>query len=127
MEQCVKTQNPYLRRLVEVMGNDLSVAALRTGSSLDVAYDLTIDDNDALRDALAKARLALDKATSKVGSFTGDESLVRQSGAVLKLAQSVYDFLFKVYDEKKNGKKTQVVEIHYNGIGAIPMQTDLGE
>lgn len=105
VEQCVKTQNPYLRRLVEVMGNDLSVAALRAGSSIDVAYDLTIDDNDALRDALAKARLSLDKATSKVGSFTGDEGLVKQAGSVLKLAQSVYDFLFKIYDEKNNCKR----------------------
>lgn len=105
VEQRVKTQNPDLRKFVEVLGNDLSVATLRTGSSLEVAYDLTIDDNDALRDALAKARLALNKATSKVGSFGGDEGLVRQAGTVLNLAQSVYDHLFKVYDEMKNGKR----------------------
>lgn len=105
IEQCVKTQNPDLRRFVDVLGNELSVAALRTGSSLDTAFDLTIEDNEALRDALAKARLALDKAASKVGSFGGDEGLVRQAGTVFKLAQSVYDHLFKVYDEKKNGKK----------------------
>ena len=105
IEQCVKSQNPDLRRFVEVLGNDLSVAALKAGSSLDVAFDLTIDDNDALRDSLAKARLALDKATSKVGSFDGDEGLVRQAGTVFKLAQSVYEHLYKVYDEKKNGKK----------------------
>ena len=88
VEPLIQTQNPDLRRFIEVLGNELSVATLRTGSSLEVAFDLTIDDNDALRDALAKARLALDKATSKVGSFGGDEGLVRQAGTVFKLAQS---------------------------------------
>ena len=105
VEQCVKTQNPDLRRFVDVLGNELGVAALRAGSSLDTAFDLTIEDNEALRAALAKARLALDKAASKVGSFGGDEGLVRQAGTVFKLAQSIYDHLFKVYDEKKNGKR----------------------
>lgn len=110
VEQCVKTQNPDLRRFVEVLDNELSVAALKAGSTLDVAYDLTIDDNDALRDSLAKARLALDKATSKVGNFDGNESLVRQSGTVVKLAQSIYDHLFKIYDEMRNGKREILTE-----------------
>jgi hypothetical protein len=110
VEQQVKTQNPDLRRFVEVLGNDLSVAALRSGSSLDMAFDLTIDDNDALREALVKARLALDKATSKVGSFAGDEGLVRQAGTVFKLAESIYNHLYKVYDEIKNGKKEILTE-----------------
>lgn len=110
IEPCVKSQNPDLRRFVEILDNELSVAALRAGSGLEVAYDLSIDDNDALRDALAKARLALDKATSKVGSFAGEEGLVRQAGSVLRLAQSVYDHLYKVYDEKRNGKKELLTE-----------------
>ena len=108
--QCVSTQNPDLRRLIDVLGNELSVAALRAGSSLEVAFDLTIDDNDALREALAKARLALDKATSKVGSFNGDEGLVRQAGTVFKLAQSVYNQLYRVFDDIRNGKKEILIE-----------------
>lgn len=110
IEPCVKSQNPDLRHFVEILDNELSVAALRTGSSLEVAYDLSIDDNDALKEALAKARLSLDKATSKVGSFAGEEGLVRQAGSVLRLAQSVYDYLYKVYDEKKNGKRELLTE-----------------
>lgn len=110
VESLIHTQNPDLRRFVDILGNELSVATLRTGSSLEVAFDLTIDDNDALREALAKARLALDKASSKVGSFDGDEGLVRQSGTVVKLAQSLYDYLFKVYDERKNGKRDILTE-----------------
>ena len=110
VEQCIKTQNPDLRKFVEVLGNELCVVALRTSRSLDVAFDLTIEDDEALRDALVKARLALDKAASKVGSFGGDEGLVRQAGTVFKLAQSVYDHLFKVFDEKKNGKRDILTE-----------------
>lgn len=110
VEQQVKTQNPDLRRFVEVLGNELSVAAMRAGSYLEVAYDLTIDDNDALRDALVKARLALEKAASKVGGFAGDEGLVRQAGTVVKLSQSIYDSLYKVYDEKRYGKKDILTE-----------------
>ena len=110
VESLIRTQNPDLRRFVDILGNGLSVATLRTGSSLEVAYDLTIDDNDALREALAKARLAIDKATTKVGSFDGDEGLVRQAGTVVKLAESLYGYLFKVYDEKKNGKRDILTE-----------------
>lgn len=110
IEQCVKSQNPDLRHFVDILDNDLSVAAMRAGSGLDVAYDLSIDDNDALRDALAKARLALDKATSKIGSFDGDEGLVRQAGTVVRLAESVYQQLYKVFDEKKNGKREILTE-----------------
>ena len=110
VDSLIRTQNPDLRRFVDILGNELSVATLRTGSSLEVAYDLTIDDNDALREALAKARLAIDKATSKVGSFDGDEGLVRQAGTVVKLAESLYGYLFKVYDEKKNGKRDILTE-----------------
>lgn len=105
IEQCVRTQNPHLRQFVEVLGNDLSVATLKAGGSLEKAYDLTIDDDEALRDALAKARMDLDKAATKIGSYTGDEGLVKQAGSVLKLAQSVYDYLYKVYDERLNGKR----------------------
>ncbi len=105
IEQCVRTQNPHLRQFVEVLGNVISVAALRAGSGLEAAFELTIDDNDALREAMVKARLALDKASSKTGSFTGDEGLVRLSGSVLNLAQALYDRLYKVYDESKYGKK----------------------
>ena len=110
IDQCVKSQNPDLRHFVDILDNDLSVAAMRSGSGLEVAYDLSIDDNDALRDALAKARIALDKATSKIGSFDGDEGLVRQAGTIMQLAESVYERLFKVYDEKKNGKKVVLTE-----------------
>ena len=110
VEQKVRTHNPDLRRFVEVLGNPLSVSALKTDTCLEIAFDLTIDDNDALRDALAKARLALDKATTKVGSYDGDESLLRQAGTMLKLAQLVYDHLFKIYDEARNGKREILAE-----------------
>ncbi len=105
VKQCVRTQNPDLRKLVEILGNKLSISALKASGDINIAYDLTVDDNDALREALANARLALNRATSKVGSFTGDEGLVRQSGTVLNLAQAIYERLFKIYDEMKNGKK----------------------
>lgn len=105
VEQCIRTQNPDLRRFVEILDNDLSLSALKAGSSIDVAFDLTIDDNDALSDALVKARLALDKASSKVGSFSGDEKLVRQAGTVFNLADSIYQYLYKVYQEQKTGKR----------------------
>ena len=77
-----------------------------------------------LREELAKAKESTDNISRLV-------KLVRKYTEINELTpEIVREFIEKIVvhqAERKDGKKTQVVEIHYNGIGAIPMQTDLGE
>ena len=77
-----------------------------------------------LHEELAKAKESTDNVSRLV-------KLVRRYTEINELTpEIVREFIEKIVvhqAERKDGKKTQMVEIHYNGIGAIPMQTDLGE
>lgn len=100
VEQVVKTQNPYLRKLIDVLDQEMSVAALRAGSSIEVAYDLSINGSDALRDALVKAKLALERTASKMGDYDGSEALLKQAGTIANLADSIYSQM-EIFCRKK--------------------------
>lgn len=110
VECCVLSQNPNLRQLIDVLDNDMSVAALRAGSNLAVAVDLSIEGLDALKDAFLKAKIALEKASSKLGSYNGEEGLLKQAGTIANLADSIYDSMEKVHNNAKEGKKERMSE-----------------
>lgn len=110
VDQLVRTQNPDLRHFVEILDNDMSVAAMRAGRSLEVAYDLSIDETDALKDAFVKIKLAMEKASSKMGGYDGDESLLRQAGTIAQLADSIYNQMDRIRMDKINGKKPRLTE-----------------
>lgn len=110
VECCVISQNPNLRQLIEVLDNDMSVAALRAGSNLAVAVDLSIEGIDALKNAFLKAKIALEKASSKLGSYNGEEGLLKQAGTIANLADSIYDSMEKIHKSAKEGKKERMSE-----------------
>lgn len=106
----VRSQNPDLRLLIDILDNDMSVAALRAGSGLTVAVDLSVDGLDALKDAFLKAKIALEKASSKLGSYNGEEGLLKQAGTIANLADSIYDSMEKIHKSLKEGKKERISE-----------------
>lgn len=110
VECCVLSQNPNLRQLIEVLDNDMSVAALRSGSSLALAVDLSIEGIDVLKDAFLKAKIALEKASSKLESYTGEEGLLKQAGTLANLADRIYDSMEKIHNSVKEGKKERLSE-----------------
>ena len=74
-----------------------------------------------LHEELAKAKESTDNISRLV-------KLVRKYTEINELTpEIVREFIEKIVvhqAERKDGKKNQVVEIHYNGIGAIPMGQD---
>ena len=75
-----------------------------------------------LHEELAKAKESTDNISKLV-------KLVRKYTEINELTpEIVREFIEKIVvhqAKRENGKKTQIVEIHYNGIGAIPMEQDL--
>lgn len=110
VDQIVRTQNPDLRHFVDILDNDMSVAAMRAGKSLEVAYDLSVDETVALKDAFVKIKISMEKASSKLGSYDGDEGLLRQAGTIAQLADSIYSQMERIRDERINGKKPRLTE-----------------
>lgn len=110
VEPLIRTQNPDLKRFVGVLDNEQSVAALRVGRSLEVAYDLSVENSIALQEYMVEAKIALEKLSSKLSGYDGSEGLLRQAGTIATLADDIYDRMDKVRTEKMTGKKERLTE-----------------
>lgn len=110
IEPLIRTQNPDLKRFISVLDNEQSITALRMGRSLEVACDLSIEANVALQEYMVEAKIALEKLSSKLSSYDGNEGLLRQAGTIATLADDIYDRMDKVRIEKMSGKKERLTE-----------------
>ena len=106
----IRSQNPDLRHLVEILDNETSVVALRAGKSLETAYELSIDNADVLRDSFVKTRITLEKAAAKITGYDGEESLLRQAGSIAELADSIYDQMERRRNAILGNKKERLTE-----------------
>lgn len=109
----IKTQNPDLRNLNTVLRNREATQALRTSNDLTIAYELTFDESDVLYDSMVKAKVSLQKAASKVSSYKGEEDTLKLSGSIANIAESLYDSLERIKEEKEkksDGKKKRLSE-----------------
>ena len=110
VESLIRTQNPDLKRFVGVLDNEQSVAALRMGRSLEVACDLSVEASVALQEYMVEAKLALEKLSSKLSGYDGNEGLLKQAGTIANLADEIYERMDKVRTEKLSGKKERLSE-----------------
>ncbi len=72
----IRSQNPDLNQLRDVVGNPRALAALRGGRSLERAFELSVGDDRRFREAmtLAKDELQLAKGTVVTG-YDGEDDL----------------------------------------------------
>lgn len=110
VESLIRTQNPDLKRFVGILDNEQSVAALRMGRSLEVACDLSVEASVALQEYMVEVRIALEKLSSKLGGYDGNEGLLKQAGTIANLADEIYERMDKVRTEKLLGKKERLSE-----------------
>lgn len=100
----VGRQNPDLRYLEAAVGNKESLAALREGVSLAVAFEISRPASNLFEEALIASKRSLERAYSKVPSgYTGSEELLRIAGTVVTLAEGLYETMERKYrpqDEK---------------------------
>lgn len=104
VEPLVRTQNPDLKRFVGILDNTQSVAALRMGRSLEIAFDLSVEASVALQECMVEAKIALEKLSSKLSGYDGNEGLLKQAGTIANLADEIYDRMEKMKTEKESGK-----------------------
>ena len=110
VEPLIRTQNPDLKRFVGLLDNEQSVAAMRMGRSLEVAYDLSVEAGIALQEYMVEAKIALEKLSSKLSGYDGNEGLLKQAGTIANLADEIYDRMEKVRSERMSGKKERLSE-----------------
>jgi len=89
----IKSQNPDLRKLDEVLGEKDGVAALRSGLPLDTALNAGRGDARLLREALVLAEQKLKEARGCVpnGFKAEDADLLDKARHVLRIAETIVD------------------------------------
>ena len=80
------------------------------GRSLEVACDLSVEASVALQEYMVEAKLALEKLSSKLSGYDGNEGLLKQAGTIANLADEIYERMDKVRTEKLSGKKERLSE-----------------
>jgi hypothetical protein len=100
----IKTQNPDLKRLDEVLKNQRALAALRSGLGLDVSYNLSLGETTRLREALTRARYEMQQAKGLIlEGYKGERDLLDSAESVWRLAESIYDEM-RAYKPKHSGR-----------------------
>ena len=88
----IETQNPHLRQLDAVVGNEEALAALRSGSSLAAAHEMSRPSSTLFEEALYASKRELEKARSMLSTgYNGSDNLLRVADAVADLANDLYE------------------------------------
>ncbi len=88
----IRSQNPDLRNLDAVLTNREAVAALRAGSELTRAFEISRPSSTVFEESLHAAKRNLEKAHSLLSTaYDGSEQLIRIAGDVTDLAYDLYE------------------------------------
>ena len=90
IEPIVRTQNPDLNILRNVIGNPEAVSALRRGYSLERSNSVAIGDKRRFREALTSAKVELQNAKATVTTgYEGEEDLYDTVEDTIRLAETI--------------------------------------
>ena len=98
----IERQNPHLRQLEAVVSNVEARSALRGGSTLASAFEMSRPSPNIFAEALVAARQNLQKARGMLSEgYDGSVELLRAAGAVADLA----DDLYQEMERKRNSRR----------------------
>lgn len=108
MPPVIKKQNPNLRQLDAVVSNREALAALRNGTALEVAHEMSRPSSNVFEEALVAAKQHLQKARGLLSTaYDGSEELLRTAGTVAVLADDLYE---EMSHKHSPDKKKRIVE-----------------
>jgi len=86
----VERQNPHLKHLRHVLGNRQALYALRSGISLQRAYEISLGDDRRFQEALVRAKDALQEAKATITTgYKGDTEMFNMMSGAVDLAKSI--------------------------------------
>lgn len=103
-QSLIRSQNPDLRHLGEILASPEGIASLRRGAPLDVAHDVGKGDERLFTQALSDAKAALQKAHATVttGFRPPDAGATRLADELVELADDLVD---KMQRKAKKGRR----------------------
>lgn len=109
IDPVIKSQNPDLRNLERVLSSKQAIAALRSGYTLEQAYEYSLPSATVFQESLLATKRDLQKAWANV--TTGyDKSLdmLKTAGSIADIADKLYAEMDKIRNQESgNSKKTK--------------------
>lgn len=106
LQPVIKSQNPDLKYLDEVLKSREATLALKAGESLDYSFELSRSNDALFEENLLIAKRGLQKARAYLTTgYMGEESLLKVAGSVAELGDDLYEEMLKVSKEKTIQKK----------------------
>ncbi len=91
IEPIISKQQPDLWTLQAVISKPASLAALRSGLSLEKSYQISVGDEQRFRDALTRAKEELLQARGTVIGYQGEDDLYQTIEDIQELAVAIKD------------------------------------
>lgn len=108
-EPVVRSQNPDLRQLNAVVANREAVAALRAGTALEKAFEISLPPKAVFEAALLAAKRELTTARAHLSAgYDNSEALLRIAGTIATMADDIYEELDRKHSVKT--RKSRVTE-----------------
>lgn len=105
----VESQNPDLRRLNAVLNNRAAIAALRAGTELVKAFEISRPPTAVFEEALLAAKRELTTARAHLTTgYDKSEALLRIAGSIANMADDVYTEMERKHNPQKG--KTRLAE-----------------
>lgn len=102
----IKSQNPDLKNLDEVLQNREATVALIDGVELDYAHELSRSSEALFEENLLAAKRGLQKARAYLTTgYKGEDSLLKSAGTVANIADDLYSEMERIYKDLSTKKR----------------------
>jgi hypothetical protein len=98
----IKSQNPDLRKLNQVLTSKEAIETLRLTQDLDEAFEASERPSDILYNAIVDAKIKVEKALSKVSFYNGDKDSLRSAMDLANSADALFDSMKKIFNQEKS-------------------------
>jgi hypothetical protein len=104
----IRTQNPHLRQLNEILLNREAVNVLRDSGSIQEAHEFTRPSLAIFEEALTRAKRELLRAKSHLATgYDKTESLLRMAGTIATTADSIYTEMERMRNPQQKKRLTE--------------------
>ena len=106
-EPLVRSQNPDLRILDEVLQSKNGVAALRQGLPLSVARDISKGDARLFREAIVASKQSLQEARARIlTGYEGEPDLLETAEEITDLAERIFEEMFEIRAKRRRNRSS---------------------
>jgi hypothetical protein len=106
VDSVIKSQNPDLKNLERILSSKPATAALRSGYTLEQAYEFSLPSATLFQDNLLATKRNLQKTWANVTiGYDGSLDMLRTAGSVADMADKLYSEMDKIRNKESGSEK----------------------